>query len=102
MWGPGQALAMSLVAGFYLVLALGFPSQLGMADARLGGPLGLFAILLNRFGSVGGVELDCRRAPGQCDRQIYLDDRRRHQHCLRADEAVAVCRSEGLGAGPIR
>ena len=43
-WGMlGRAgIAMGLVAGFYLVLALGFPGQLGMADVRLGGLLGLF------------------------------------------------------------
>ena len=43
-WGMlGRAgIAMGLVAGFYLALALGFPGQLGMADVRLGGLLGLF------------------------------------------------------------
>lgn len=43
-WGMlGRAgIAMGLVAGFYLVLALAIPGQLGMADVRLGGLLGLF------------------------------------------------------------
>ncbi len=43
-WGMlGRAgIAIGLVAGFYLVLALVLPGQFGMADVRLGGLLGLF------------------------------------------------------------
>ncbi len=41
-WPLGRALiAMVLVAGFYLALALCFPHGLGLGDAKLGGLLGL-------------------------------------------------------------
>ena len=43
-WWPlaRGAIAMSVVAGCYLLLALTFVGQLGMADVRIGGLLGIY------------------------------------------------------------
>jgi leader peptidase (prepilin peptidase)/N-methyltransferase len=78
-WWPlaRGAIAMSVVAGCYLVLALTFVGQFGMADVRIGGLLGLYlgwlgwpVVLTGTFSAwlLAALFVGWRRSAGRVDR----------------------------------